>query len=354
MKGTLAVVVSTLGIVCAWTTPGDLEAQASASARVATIRCQPGQTYRDERDASGRGAEYCARALGGQLSVKDGSFKLWEGGSTLREGTYQDGRQIGVWKECDRFGRCPTEDYSADWASARTRPGTRTEIPVSFRDGRYVFDFGSCWSTWVDADLPNRRWNLNIDGARERCSIGIFPEDSTWLKSEGFSCRVPFEIGVREVSSIELWRELPQFCEGLPTLIDGKLDGPGWISVTAYERRQEDGRSLLTEQARVAWSPDVTCAAVETLSGGRTRLAVRLNEYAEPAMATHLAAGHVLRTQLCGHGEAGFELENVTVTGAEGSRVFSYPLSTNTQTAARQKACIARKARLQPSCSTLR
>ena len=222
---------------------------------------------------------------------------------------------------------------------------------MSFRDGRYVFDFGSCWSTWIDVALPNRRWNLNIGGSRERCFIAIFPDDSTWLKSEGASCRVPFEIGVREVSSIELWRELPQFCEASPTLIDGKPDGPEWFHVMAYERRQKDGKPFLAEQRWVAWSPDVTCAAVEASSGGRARLSVRLNEYAEPAMATHLAAGHVLKTRLCGVGAAQFELANVTMTGSEGRRVFSYALSVNTRTAGRQRACIAQKTRLQPSCS---
>lgn len=351
MRTVLAAGVCIAAVVWSWQPCSVLEAQAPATVRAPTIRCEPGRTYRDERDASGRGAEYCARALGGQLSVKDGSFKFWEGGNTLSEGTYQDGRQIGAWKECDRFGRCPTTDRSADWATARTRPGMRAEVPVSFRGDKYVFDFGSCWSTWIDVDLPNRRWNLNIGGSKERCFIAIFPDDSTWLKSEGASCRVPFEIGVREVSSIELWRELPQFCEARPTLINGRLDGPEWFHVMAYERRQKDGKSLLAEQGWVAWSPDVTCAAVEASSEGRARLTVRLNEYAEPAMATHLAAGHVLKTRVCGTGATGFELESVTMTGTEGRRVFSYSLSANTRTAARQRACIAEKTRLQPSCS---
>ena len=139
VRVTLVIAVCVVAVAWAWVSSSTLEAQAPATGRAATIRCQPEQTYRDERDASGRGAEYCARALGGQLSVKDGPFKFWQAGSTLTEGTYRDGRQIGAWKECDRFGRCPTADRSTDWAAPRTRAATRTEVPVSFRDGRYVF-----------------------------------------------------------------------------------------------------------------------------------------------------------------------------------------------------------------------
>jgi hypothetical protein len=340
-----------IAVVGAWQLPPTIEAQAPATARSATIRCEPGQIYRDERDAFRRGAEYCGRALGGLLWVNDGPFKFWNGDDTVSEGSHRAGRQVGVWKECNRFGRCSTTDRGAEWAAGRQRPGTRPEVPVSFRDGKYLFDFASCWGTWVDVEDPTRGWNLNISGSEERCVISIFPDDGRWDKPEGATCRVPFQIGVREVSTIELWREIPQFCEPEPILIDGRLEHPTWFRVLAYERREKDGKPFFAQQGWVAWSPDVTCAAIESPARGRPHLTVRLNEYAEPAMATHLAAGHVLRTQMCGFGEAGFELDTVTMTGPEGRRLFSYPLSANARTAARQRGCIAQRATLQPSCS---
>lgn len=54
-------------------------------------------------------------------------------------------------------------------------PRFRPEIPVSYQHGKYVFDFASCWSTWVniggDVDL-----NLNI-GSGNRNTVAHFTRD---------------------------------------------------------------------------------------------------------------------------------------------------------------------------------
>lgn len=326
-----------------------VSAQAPPPGRTPTVHCEAGLTYHDERNTDGWGAEYCARELGGHMSVKVGPYKFWESGKTNSEGAYRDGREVGTWKDCDRFGRCRTVDH--DQMASPPRAGRREEVPVSFVDGRYRFDFQSCRTTWVDVDLPGRHWVLNIGDVRGRCSISIFPVDATWSKSEGASCQVPFQIGMGESPTIELWRAMPWFCELSPTFIDGKTDSPEWFRATAYGPLPPERAPVVKEELGwIAWSPDVTCAAIETPAGEPPQLRVRLNQYAEPTMAGHIAAGHEVQTRFCGVGAAAFTLTNVTMSGDDGHRVFSYALSRNASTARAQRACIARKVTLQPSC----
>lgn len=330
------------------TRPG-VSAQTPQPARPPTIQCEAGLTYHDERNTDGWGAEYCARELGGHMSVKVGPYKFWESGKTNSEGVYRDGREVGTWRDCDRFGRCRTIDH--DQMSTPTRAGRQEEVPVSFVDGRYRFDFQSCRATWVDVDLPGRRWVLNIGDSHGRCSVSIFPVDATWSKSEGATCQVPFQVGVGESPTIELWRTMPWFCELSPSLVDGKIDSPEWFRATAYGALPSGRYPVVKEELGwIAWSPDVTCAAIETPPVGPPQLRVRLNQYAEPTMTAHIAAGHEVQTRFCGSGTAAFTLTNVTMSGDDGHRVFSYALSGNAAAARAQRACIARKVTLQATC----
>jgi hypothetical protein len=73
------------------------------------VDCPGDRVYRDNRN--GGGQVFCERVLPGSLTVKDGPFRFWfnpdfEGSS----GNYNDGREVGKWKECDRFGRCEQKD----------------------------------------------------------------------------------------------------------------------------------------------------------------------------------------------------------------------------------------------------
>ena len=114
------------------------------------VECPSDRVYRDNRgDAgggnAGGGQVYCEHLLPGSLAVKDGPFRFWfnrdfEGAA----GNYHEGREIGKWKECDRFGRCAQKDYPSIYPEEKARPGFKSEIPVKYIDGKYVFDFASC------------------------------------------------------------------------------------------------------------------------------------------------------------------------------------------------------------------
>src|SRR5665213_1216011 len=70
------------------------------------IDCPGDRVYRDNRDGAG-GEVFCEQVLPGSLRVKDGPSRFWfnrnfEGAS----GNYNKGREVGKWKECQRFGQC--------------------------------------------------------------------------------------------------------------------------------------------------------------------------------------------------------------------------------------------------------
>jgi hypothetical protein len=150
--------------------------------------------------------------------VKDGPFRFWfnrdfEGS----HGSYNEGREVGKWKECDRFGRCEEKNYPAIYPEEKQRPGFKPEIPVAYIDGKYVFDFASCRSTWVthtDAGRPDLE--LNILGAQPKgCFIAYIPEDAMEHGAPGsYNCTIPFQVGRRAFSSLNLISELPK--AGLP------------------------------------------------------------------------------------------------------------------------------------------
>jgi hypothetical protein len=121
-----------------------------------TINCSSGQVYRDVRQDAGR-EEFCERLMPGSLVVKDGPYRSWfsedHPGS---EGNYLNGREVGPWKECDRFDRCNLLLHEAVFTEEKRRPAFKPDIPVRYEQGKYVFDFASCRSTWVTkSDEPD-------------------------------------------------------------------------------------------------------------------------------------------------------------------------------------------------------
>ena len=55
--------------------------------------------------------------------MKDGPFRFWfnrdfEGS----HGSYNEGREVGKWTECDRFGRCEEKNYPAIYPEEQPRP----------------------------------------------------------------------------------------------------------------------------------------------------------------------------------------------------------------------------------------
>jgi hypothetical protein len=180
------------------------------------VDCSGGRAYRDNRNGVG-GAVFCEHALPGSLAVKDGPFRFWfnpdfEGSS----GSYKEGRQVGKWKECDRFGRCVQRDYPSMYPEEKQKPGFKAEIPVTYVDGKFVFDFASCWSTWVThRDGEKADLDLNIHAQAGGCFIAHIPADAAGRQGNtDYTCTVPFQTGRRTFASLDLLTELPK--AGLP------------------------------------------------------------------------------------------------------------------------------------------
>jgi hypothetical protein len=183
------------------------------------VDCPKDRIYRDNRNGVG-GQVFCEHVLPGSLAVKDGPSRFWfnpdfEGSS----GSYDNGREVGKWKECDRFGHCEQKDYPAIYPEEKARPGFKPEIPLKYIDGKYVFDFGSCRSTWVThvagskADL-----DLNIGAQPDGCFIAHIPADAEGNEGNtDYTCKIPFQTGARAFSTLDLLTEfskngLPQYC----------------------------------------------------------------------------------------------------------------------------------------------
>ena len=183
------------------------------------VDCPGDRVYRDNRNGVG-GQVFCEHLLPGSLTVKDGPFRFWfNPGFEGSSGNYNEGREVGKWKECDRFGRCEQKDYPAIYPEEKQRPGFKPEIPVAYVDAKYVFDFASCRSTWVthtDGQKPDL--DLNIGAQSDGCFIAHIPADA--IGHEGntdYTCTIPFQVGKRAFGSLDLLTEfpnsgLPQYC----------------------------------------------------------------------------------------------------------------------------------------------
>jgi len=158
-----------------------------------TIDCPAGRVYQDERKYAGR-EEFCELLLPGSLVVKDGPYRSWfSEGHPGAEGVYKEGREVGVWKECDRFDRCKQTVYEPVFPEERQTPGFKPQIPVSFVKGKYVFDFAPCRSTWITETDKQDPVNLNIGhDSPYRCDITYIPQSVLEHGGEGvYLCRIP-------------------------------------------------------------------------------------------------------------------------------------------------------------------
>ena len=199
-----------------------------------TIDCPQDRIYRDRRNDVG-GEEFCEHVLPGALVVKDGPFRFWYNRNFQgAAGNYVEGRKVGAWKECDRFGRCQERQYPPSETAETSRPGFKPEIPVSFAGGKYVFDFASCRSTWVTLTEGNAAvLELNILGYDPAsCEVNYLPESFIEHGGEGsYTCRIPYSAGKKELASLDLMSELPKL--GLPQLCNKPIlmSGPGPVTV---------------------------------------------------------------------------------------------------------------------------
>lgn len=287
--------------------------------------CGPGRVYRDVRQEAGR-EEYCERSLPGSLVVKDGPYRFWfSKGHPGSEGIYFNGREIGTWRECDRFDRCTHLIHEAVFPEEKRRPAFREAIPVRYEQGKYVFDFASCRSTWVTKSDDPDPINLNIGGdSAYRCQIAYLPESVARHGGKGdYVCRVPFVLGTRVFNSLDLQREftkagLPQFCrpvdpKGEPLLI-----------------RRRSGE--------VATTVDVTCATLKYAAPGVAKLEFQLNPYAHDLVAHGSPERGPLNTLLCFEPVKG---PDHLGEGAAKARV-TYTLNADAEQYRKMEACVAR------------
>ena len=325
-----------------------------------TIDCPAGRVDRDVRRDAGR-EEFCELLLPGSLKVRDGPSRWWYSeGHFGEEGSYQNGRKVGQWRECDRFGRCRDKTYDLVYPQERAR-GVKAEIPVSYSRGKYIFDFGSCWSTWVMRQTAESFLELNIVGGLIRCQVTYIPsvERDRPAENQGnYLCEIPYSVGVREFDSLDLRRELPkiglpQFCrQDDPPVTASMPDGPAAQAFAIWvNQRFVDGRT--NKQVR-GWTTlanlvDVECAAINRQESGLERLTVRLNEYAEKLVLDR-AGKDEMKADACG---GRFPLSPINTTrDRSGRSLFVYGFSPNRATAKRQRGCIATQITLQPTCAS--
>ena len=297
-----------------------------------TIECPAGRVYRDERKYAGR-EEFCELLLPGSLVVKDGPYRSWfSEGHPAEGGNYREGRKVGVWKECDRFDRCKQSVYEPVFAAEKQRPGFKPQIPVSYVNGKYVFDFASCRSTWITQTNNQDPINLNIGhGSPYRCEISYIPESVLEHGGEGdYYCEIPFTVGPRVLSTLDLRRELPGL--GLPQFCRP-------ISRTGEQILiQKNGFSVAT-------TVDVECATIGHDKAGHEVLTIKLNEYAAN-LVKEVARQGPLTTFLC--------LDQIdgpkSAIDGSGSILFTYTPSSDPIKAKKQRKCVAEAIGIQASC----
>lgn len=324
-----------------------------------TIDCPDGTVYRDVRRDAGR-EEFCERLLPGSLKVQDGPSRWWYSqGHVGEEGNYSKGRKVGKWKECDRFDRCRERTYELISPEEKAR-GVTPDVPVAFANGKYVFDFGSCWSTWVTRQTLDSFVELNIGSGLIRCQVTYIPstEKNRAAGNQGhYLCEVPYSVGVRWFDSVDLRSELPkaglpQFCrKDDPPVTEPMPDGPSaqalaiWVNQSFLDSRTKQQARAWTTLANVV---DVECAAINRRQPGADVLSVRLNEYAEQLVLDRRGKDET-KADACG---GRFPLTALAATrDAAGRTLFNYALSGARSTAERQRTCIASQVTLQPTCS---
>jgi hypothetical protein len=239
--------------------------------------------------------------------------------------------------------------------------GVKSEIPVSYSRGKYIFDFGSCWSTRVTRQTAESLSELNIGGGLIRCQLTYSPSVERDRPGGGvgrYLCEVPYSVGVRELDSLDLRKELskvglPQFCrQDDPPVTTTMPDGPAAQAFAIWvNQRFVDGRTKTEVRGwtTLANLVDVECAAINPQQSGAERLAVRLNEYAEKLVLDR-AAKDEIKADACG-GRFPFSRIDMIRDGS-GRSLFIYGFSSSRATAERQRRCIAAQITLQPTCTS--
>ncbi len=320
-----------------------------------SISCPAGRIY-VERD-NGRD-QFCQLQLPGSLWVQDGPARWWfSEGHLGEEGSYRLGRKVGRWKECNRFDHCRVRTYPALWPQEQQRK-VRNEIPVTYAGGKYVFDFGSCRSAWVTRQTPDSYVELNIGTGLLRCQVTYIPStaaDRPTGRGPSYFCEVPYSVGVRQFASIDLRKELPraglpQFCRKDEPGNVPQPDGPEAaafslsVNLPFIDANNKEAKGFTT----LANIVDVVCASLKPRPAGPDELTVRFNDYVEKLVIKH--AKDEVKANACGMRT---DLTTVgTSRDASGHTLFTYRFSPTRAVAARQRACIASQAQLQPSCAS--
>lgn len=287
-----------------------------------TIHCPAGHIRKDIRQDAGR-QEFCALEMPGALLVKDGPFRFWFNEDMPgSEGDYRLGREVGKWHECDRFDRCRYTSYEAVFPEEKKRAAFRPEVPLTFRNGKYRFDFASCRSAWVVQTAGDEPLNFNIGGSDPyRCFIAVFPESVLEHGGEGaFMCSVPYSVGVRSLSSLDLIHELPRI--GLP-----QFCWPGSGRAEPLMIREGPGA--------IAYTTDVVCASLAKSTEAET-LRIKLNRFATDLVLHSAQTAGTLNTLLCLDALDG----PTVVPDTRGRPSLLFELSSDRRLAANQKRCI--------------
>jgi hypothetical protein len=213
--------------------------------------------------------------------------------------------------------------YELTFPYEKGRAGFRREVPVSFQHGKYVFDFASCWSTWV-VQTGGEDLNLNIGSTPYRCNIAYEPQHVVEHGGEGdYFCRVPFSVGKRELDSLDLLHELaklglPQFCRP--------------ISPTG------EAFMLVEKLMEVATTVDVQSAARAHDNAGHEILTLLLNQYATDLAVAVASKEGPLTIRIC----LKFDQQAEISRDARGRTSFNFRLSDDRATANEQKKCVAK------------
>jgi hypothetical protein len=304
------------------------------------LKCPAGSVYRETRRDAG-GNDFCERVMPGGLRVNEGPARFWFNMEFVgEEGNYKNGRKVGHWKECDRFERCHDETYP-DIDEEPVRPGATRDLPVRYVGGKYLFDFGSCWTTWMTHGEGDSAVDLNIGGSGPfRCEITYITPWQGRENDHTYFCRIPFAVGVRALDSIDLRQELPKL--GLPQFCGepGQRSTPLILSVK-MPVRLKGGQEQLFFVAAVT-DVDVECVSAQP---SPDRLVVKLNEFA--AAILQGVGGAAIEARTC---RDGIELKTRSADHSQ----LTFQLSSDATIAKRQKSCIDGASTLQKKCAAPR
>jgi hypothetical protein len=300
--------------------------------------------YHDERPDAGH-LEYCELHLDG-LVVRDGPSRFWfSEGHLGSEGAYQNGRSVGVWKECDRFDHCRTRTYELLRNDERRWGATKREIPLSRAHGKFVFDFGSCWSTYVRLETPDVE--VGVTRLPFKCIVGYGPTHDA--RHGHVLCRVPSGVGKREVDSVDLMTELPklglpQFCRSLDTSFSGEM-----LLVSA--REQFIDPATLKETSSffdIATGSDVECATLPGVPTGQLLLTLRFNPFVEKLLTEAIEKAPT-QNVIC------YAFENKLTSStvdARGRHLFTFALSPDILKTQRGRDCLTTAFTMRTTCAS--